>query len=126
MSNAILPRAAVDRRASPVMPLFLRGGALGSAAPFPRPRCPRSPGGGTGSPSAVAISSLCTQPLSPPRYSIVDVSGIPACELLGYPCSTSHLSKSPCAFAYTSSQKYTCLPSGAYFASIFLATSAYV
>ena len=44
---------------------------------------PRSPGGGTGSPSAVGISSLRTQPLSPPRYSIVDVSGMPACELRG-------------------------------------------
>src|SRR6266487_3238724 len=109
MSNAILPSAAVDLRASPVMPLFFRGGALGSACPRPRPR---APGGGAGSPSAVGISSLRTQPLSPPRYSIVDVSGIPACELLGYPFSCSHLSKSPCALAYTSSQKYTCLPSG--------------
>jgi hypothetical protein len=48
MSNAILPSAALDRRASPVMPLFTRG-ALASR---------RYPGGGAGSPSAVVINSL--------------------------------------------------------------------
>src|SRR4029450_10840139 len=65
MSNARLPSAALERRASPVMPLFLRGGALGSAA-CPRP-WPRAPGGGTGSPSAVGIRSWRTQPLPAPR-----------------------------------------------------------
>src|SRR5262245_37517403 len=70
MSNAILPSAALDRRASPVMPLFTRGGELGSA--WPRPRCP---GGGGGSPSALLINPLRTH-LSPPRYSISgDIDG---------------------------------------------------
>src|SRR5262249_12161964 len=98
MSNAILPSAALDRRASPVMPLFTGGGELGSA--WPRPRCP---GGGGESPSALLISPLRTH-LSPPRYSISEVSGMPACELRGYPLDSSQLLKSPCALAYTSSQ----------------------
>ena len=40
---------------------------------------------------------LALPPSSPPRYSMVEVSGMPACELTGYPCAASHLSKSPCA-----------------------------
>src|SRR5262245_24429234 len=107
MSIAILPSSFVARRASPEMPLGTQAGALGSgagagaaarAAPPPpppaarppvesappRPRPPRPPPrAAAGHPTAVGIRLGRTQTLVLSRNHISDVSGMPACELLG-------------------------------------------